>query len=57
LRPLGARFAGAGADGGSDEGGREEFEEFCPKRASSSATRLQPLHRRPQLAQQRIRFV
>jgi len=39
LRPLDGRLAGGGADGGSDEGGREEFEEFCPKHASNAARR------------------
>ena len=39
LRPDGFRFGLAATFGGSDEGGFEEFREFIPSRASSSATR------------------
>ena len=36
-RPVGS-FASRGVPGGSDDGGFDEFWEFCPRRASNSAT-------------------
>src|SRR5215212_1339215 len=35
----GGAFGRGGAWGGSDEGGRDELDESCPRRASSSRTR------------------
>jgi hypothetical protein len=38
VRPRGVRGASAGADGGSDDGGWDEFREVCPTRAWRSRT-------------------
>src|SRR5262249_32297155 len=40
LRPVGFFLTGGGAAGGLAEGGSEELEEVCPRRCSSSLTRL-----------------